>query len=199
MKVHGMVDPGSFTVEQIPGTNRSLVRLFQNVEPLPATKPITKSGWHSWPAMPLLFLGQHLMGFSNQRCEAHPEDLPVSLQLQSDCGQPDLHVLQQLPQLSLVGRLSESLAFPVVSFKRRFSFWKLRAITALALVSLRSTTRRTAPSRQLYPYRKLTSVLRDFALSARTIRRSCFATRTCIRRSVVDIFSSSAICFSVLP
>ena len=33
MKVHGMVDPGSFTVEQIPGTNRSLVRLFQNVEP----------------------------------------------------------------------------------------------------------------------------------------------------------------------
>lgn len=33
MKVQGMVDPGRFTVEQIPGTNRSLVRLFQNVEP----------------------------------------------------------------------------------------------------------------------------------------------------------------------
>lgn len=33
MKVHGMIDPGSFTVEQIPGTNRSLVRIFQNVEP----------------------------------------------------------------------------------------------------------------------------------------------------------------------
>lgn len=33
MKVKGMVDPGSFTVEQIPGTNRSLVRLFQNVAP----------------------------------------------------------------------------------------------------------------------------------------------------------------------
>ena len=33
MKVKGMVDPGSFTVEQIPGTNRSLVRLFQNVTP----------------------------------------------------------------------------------------------------------------------------------------------------------------------
>lgn len=33
MKVHGMVNPGSFTVEQIPGTNKSLVRLFQNVEP----------------------------------------------------------------------------------------------------------------------------------------------------------------------
>lgn len=32
MKVQGMVNPGSFTVEQIPGTNRSLVRLFQNVE-----------------------------------------------------------------------------------------------------------------------------------------------------------------------
>ena len=33
MKVKGMVNPGSFTVEQIPGTNRSLVRLFQNVTP----------------------------------------------------------------------------------------------------------------------------------------------------------------------
>ena len=33
MKVQGMVDPGRFTVEQIPGTNKSLVRLFQNVEP----------------------------------------------------------------------------------------------------------------------------------------------------------------------
>lgn len=33
MKVHGMVDPGRFAVEQIPGTNRSLIRLFQNVEP----------------------------------------------------------------------------------------------------------------------------------------------------------------------
>ena len=33
MKVKGMVDPGSFTVEQIPGTNRSLVRLFQNAAP----------------------------------------------------------------------------------------------------------------------------------------------------------------------
>lgn len=32
MKVQGMVDPGKFTVEQIPGTNRSLVRLFQNVK-----------------------------------------------------------------------------------------------------------------------------------------------------------------------
>ena len=33
MKVQGMVDPGRFTVEQIPGTNKSLVRLFENVEP----------------------------------------------------------------------------------------------------------------------------------------------------------------------
>jgi len=31
MKVQGMVDPGKFTVEEIPGTNKSLVRLFQNV------------------------------------------------------------------------------------------------------------------------------------------------------------------------
>jgi len=34
MKVQGMVNPGQFTVEQIPGTNRSLVRLFQNVTPV---------------------------------------------------------------------------------------------------------------------------------------------------------------------
>ena len=34
MKVKGMVNPGSFTVEQIPGTKRSLVRLFQNVTPV---------------------------------------------------------------------------------------------------------------------------------------------------------------------
>lgn len=34
MKVQGMANPGSFTVEQIPGTKRSLVRLFQNVTPV---------------------------------------------------------------------------------------------------------------------------------------------------------------------
>lgn len=33
MKVQGMVNPGRFTVEKIPGTSQSLVRLFQNVEP----------------------------------------------------------------------------------------------------------------------------------------------------------------------
>ena len=33
MRVKGTVNPGSFTVEHIPGTNRSLVRLFQNVTP----------------------------------------------------------------------------------------------------------------------------------------------------------------------
>ena len=33
MKVQGMTNPGSFTVERIPGTNKSLVRLFQNVTP----------------------------------------------------------------------------------------------------------------------------------------------------------------------
>ena len=33
MKAQGMVNPGSFSVERIPGTNRSLVRLFQNVTP----------------------------------------------------------------------------------------------------------------------------------------------------------------------
>lgn len=34
MKVRGMTNPGRFTVEQIPGTKRSLVRLFQNVMPV---------------------------------------------------------------------------------------------------------------------------------------------------------------------
>lgn len=33
MKVQGMIDPGRFTVELVPGTNRSLVRLYQNVTP----------------------------------------------------------------------------------------------------------------------------------------------------------------------
>ncbi len=33
MKVQGMINPGRFTVEQIPGTSKSLVRLFQNVTP----------------------------------------------------------------------------------------------------------------------------------------------------------------------
>lgn len=33
MKVQGMTDPGRFSVEPVPGTNRSLVRLFQNVTP----------------------------------------------------------------------------------------------------------------------------------------------------------------------
>ncbi len=34
MKVQGMAAPGQFTVERIPGTNRSLVRLYQNVTPV---------------------------------------------------------------------------------------------------------------------------------------------------------------------
>ena len=34
MKVQGMVDPGRFTVEKIPGSNKSLVRLYQNVTPV---------------------------------------------------------------------------------------------------------------------------------------------------------------------
>jgi hypothetical protein len=34
MKVQGMTDPGRFTVEEIPGTGRSLVRLFQNAAPV---------------------------------------------------------------------------------------------------------------------------------------------------------------------
>ena len=34
MKVQGMKHPGRFTVERIPGTKKSLVRLFQNVAPV---------------------------------------------------------------------------------------------------------------------------------------------------------------------
>lgn len=34
MKVQGMIDPGKFTVERVPGTNRSLIRLYQNVAPI---------------------------------------------------------------------------------------------------------------------------------------------------------------------
>jgi len=34
MKVQGMTDPGRFAVEEIPGTGRSLVRLFQNAAPV---------------------------------------------------------------------------------------------------------------------------------------------------------------------
>lgn len=34
MRAQGMVDPGRVAVEQIPGTNKSLVRLFQNVTPI---------------------------------------------------------------------------------------------------------------------------------------------------------------------
>ena len=33
MRVQGMVGPGRFTLEQIPGTNKTLIRLFENVEP----------------------------------------------------------------------------------------------------------------------------------------------------------------------
>ena len=32
MKVQGMTNPGRFTVEQVPGTNKSLIRLFQNAK-----------------------------------------------------------------------------------------------------------------------------------------------------------------------
>lgn len=34
MKVQGMTDPGRFTVERVPGTSKSLVRLFQDVTPV---------------------------------------------------------------------------------------------------------------------------------------------------------------------
>lgn len=44
MKVQGMVNPGSFTVEEIPGTKRSLVRLYQNVEACKIAKDAEDKG-----------------------------------------------------------------------------------------------------------------------------------------------------------
>lgn len=32
MRVQGMTHPGAFSTEPVPGTNRTLIRLFQNVE-----------------------------------------------------------------------------------------------------------------------------------------------------------------------
>ena len=54
MKVQGMVNPGSFTVEEIPGTKRSLVRLYQNVEACKIAKDAEdKEGLdvESWPGL----------------------------------------------------------------------------------------------------------------------------------------------------
>ena len=48
MKVQGMVDPGSFTVERIPGSGRSLVRLFQNVTPV-QTEDFTGYEYDEYP------------------------------------------------------------------------------------------------------------------------------------------------------
>lgn len=34
MKSHGSVDPGRFSIEEIPGTKLTLIRLYQNVKPV---------------------------------------------------------------------------------------------------------------------------------------------------------------------
>ena len=58
MKVQGMVNPGSFTVEEIPGTKRSLVRLYQNVEACKIAKDAEDKEYdeycvevESWPGL----------------------------------------------------------------------------------------------------------------------------------------------------
>ena len=53
--------------------------------------------------MPLLFLRQSLMCSFDLGRKPDAEDLPVILDLHSDLGKPLLDILQQPPQLSLVG------------------------------------------------------------------------------------------------
>ena len=53
--------------------------------------------------MPLLFLRQSLMRSFNLGRKPDAEYLPVTFDLHSDPGKPLLDILQQLPQLSLVG------------------------------------------------------------------------------------------------
>ena len=43
------------------------------------------------------------MGFLHPRRKANPEDLPISLQPQAHLGQPCPDILQQPPQLPLIG------------------------------------------------------------------------------------------------
>ena len=53
--------------------------------------------------MPLLFLRQSLMCSLDFWRKPDAEDLPVTFDLHSDLGKPLLDILQQPPQLSLVG------------------------------------------------------------------------------------------------
>ena len=53
--------------------------------------------------MPLLFLRQSLMRSFDLGRKPDAEYLPVTFDLHSDLGKPLLDILQQLPQLSLVG------------------------------------------------------------------------------------------------
>lgn len=53
--------------------------------------------------MPLLFLRQSLMRSFDLWRKPDAEDLPVTFDLHSDLGKPLLDILQQPPQLPLVG------------------------------------------------------------------------------------------------
>lgn len=57
----------------------------------------------SWPAVPLFLLVQGVVGFRHPRRKAYSEDLPISLQPQAHLGQPCPDVIQQPPQLPLIG------------------------------------------------------------------------------------------------
>lgn len=64
--------------------------------------------------------------------------------------------LAEKEPLMLAPVLSDSLAFLPVSFKRLFSFWKLRVTTDMVLAFLRSMTRRSAPSHPSFPFLRST-------------------------------------------
>lgn len=67
------------------------------------SESVSKGGGQALSAVPLLFLRQSLMRSLDLWRKTDAEDLPVILDLHSDLTEPLLNILQQLPQLSLVG------------------------------------------------------------------------------------------------
>lgn len=70
---------------------------------VPVSESVSQSRWQTRTAVPLLFLRQSLMRSLDLGRKSDAEDLPVTFDLHSDLGKPLLNILQQLPQLSLVG------------------------------------------------------------------------------------------------
>lgn len=67
------------------------------------SESVSQSRWQARTAVPLLFLRQSLMRSFDLGRKPDAEYLPVTFDLHSDLGKPLLDILQQLPQLSLVG------------------------------------------------------------------------------------------------